>query len=102
MKAKKWARKARTIVVHLEGRDGADLSGVHVIEVRDSHKKTVRKRVVEYHNQRPSVSALMLDVQARLAKNALVVEPDSYYFADSGRTLRARVRLRAASEHPSS
>jgi hypothetical protein len=99
VKAKKWARKARTIVVHLEGQH--DLNrGVHLIEVRDARKRVLRTRTVEYRNERPALSAIMIDVQARLSRNALYVDPGSYQFANEGRTLHASVSVAVLPRRP--
>jgi hypothetical protein len=93
VKVKKWARKARTITVQLEGAHGSDLDGVHKIEFRDARKRTLRTRTVSYRDASPALSAIMTDVQARLRRNALAIDPDSYEFANHGRTLVASVRI---------
>jgi hypothetical protein len=93
MKTKKWARKARTVIVHLEGRERSGSASEHLIEIRDARARTLRNRTIEYRNERPSISAIMIDVQARLSRNSLVVDPDSYAFAHGGKTLRATVSV---------
>lgn len=91
---KKWARRARTILIHLEPQRGKDVRAVHLIEVRDAKNRVVRERTLEYHSTKPALSAIMADAGARLARNDLVIDADSYEFRANGRVLRASVGLR--------
>jgi hypothetical protein len=93
MKAKKWARKARSISVRLEGPGHAELGGNHLIEIQDADRHTIRTRTLEYRDGTPAMSTIMTDVAAMLAKNELLVNDESYELINSGRTLRASVIL---------
>jgi hypothetical protein len=100
MKVKKWAKKARAIVVHLEGVNGADLHGIHPIEIRDAKGMTIRRRVLEYGNKGPAMSVIMTDAKALLGKSALVIDEDSYQLTNEGRVLRATVAISAGGKRP--
>lgn len=97
-KLKKWARRARFIVIHLDPKRDKQVRAVHLIEIRDSKKRVVRERRLQYHNTAPALSTIMADAQARLARNDLVIDADSYEFRSNGRLLRASVAL-APSHH---
>jgi hypothetical protein len=86
VKLKKWAKKARTIAVHLE-----DPRGIHLVEIRDAKKQIIRTRTLEYHDPLPTLSMVMSDVQVRLAINGLIVEENSYRLTNEGRVLLAAV-----------
>jgi hypothetical protein len=102
MKVKRWVRKARTIVVHLEGPGGIDLRGDHVVEIRDAKNRLIRNKVLKYRNSSATMSVIMSDVQSRLSLSALVVDPDSYRLTDDGNRLRAAVSLASKGQrHPS-
>jgi hypothetical protein len=98
MKAKKWARKARSISVRLEGPTGDDLEGHHILEIRDAQRHILRTRTLEYRDGTPAMSTIMTDARARLAKNSLVVNEDSYELVNDGRVLRASVILTRTSK----
>ncbi len=100
MKVKKWAKKARTIVVHLEGPGGADLRGVHAIEIKDAKRRTIRTRTLEYRQSGQALSTIMTDAQARLARNALIVSDDSYQLSGDGHLLRADVSISEGARRP--
>jgi hypothetical protein len=100
MKAKKWARKARTILVRLEGPGGDDLHGLHTIEIKDAKNHTIRTRTLEYHHGGQALSTIMTDTQVRLAKNALRVAEASYQLTNEGRTLFAIVSISESSRRP--
>jgi len=100
VKVKKWAKKARTIVVRLEGPDGSDLKGIHLIEIRDAKRRTLRTRTLRYQSTAPALSTIMTDAQARLARNSLVVTEDSYQLTDDGRSLRASVSISPSGRRP--
>ncbi len=93
MSAKKWARKARTIVVHLDAPEGAESRATHIIEIRDAKRRILRTKVLEYRDRAPALSAIMIDVRARLARNSLVVDEDSYELTHEGRMLNATVSV---------
>jgi hypothetical protein len=93
VKVKKWAKKARTVVVYLEGAKNADARGIHAVEIRSGRRDVLRRRTVEYRDGTPALSTIMTDVQASLARSGLVIDPDSYQFGRNGRVLHATVSV---------
>jgi hypothetical protein len=101
VKVKKWAKKARSVEVRLEGPGGADLRGVHTIEIKDAKRKTLRTRKLEYRQGGQALSTIMTDTQARLAKNSLIVIDGSYQLVKDGQCLQGVVSTAGTSRRSS-